>query len=190
MPAASSPTRSASPTWPRAGPRCASCARRARRWTFAALLDVRRCLPFPLLGIDLRQRRRVHQRPPRELVQRAAPHLHAQSRLREERLLLSSSRRTGAWCAARPATGVTTPRSSANSSPPSTPTCASCVNFFLPSVKLLAKQRTGAKVYKRYDKALTPHERLLALGALDEATAARLEARHLPLNPAALLYTS
>ena len=38
------------------------------------------------------------------------------------------------------------------------------VNFFLPSVKLLAKQRTGAKVYKRYDRALTPHERLLALG--------------------------
>jgi len=29
---------------------------RARRWTFEALLDVRRCLPFPLLGIDLRQR--------------------------------------------------------------------------------------------------------------------------------------
>jgi hypothetical protein len=37
------------------------------------------------------------------------------------------------------------------------------VNFFLPSVKLLAKQRTGAKVCKRYDRAATPHERLLAL---------------------------
>ena len=60
------------------------------------------------------------------------------------------------------------------------------VNFFLPSVKLLVKQRTGAKVYKRYDKALTPHERLLALEALDEATAARLEAEYLALNPAAL----
>ena len=60
------------------------------------------------------------------------------------------------------------------------------MNFFLPSLKLLAKQRTGAKVYKRYDKALTPHERLLALGALDDATAARLEAQYLSLNPAAL----
>jgi hypothetical protein len=28
------------------------------------------------------------------------------------------------------------------------PTYASCVNFFLPSVKLVAKQREGAKVYK------------------------------------------
>jgi hypothetical protein len=30
---------------------------RARKWTFEALLDVREDLPFPLLGIDLRQRR-------------------------------------------------------------------------------------------------------------------------------------
>ena len=60
------------------------------------------------------------------------------------------------------------------------------VNFFLPSVKLLAKRRTGAKVYKRYDKAATPHQRLVALGALDEASAARLEAQYLALNPAAL----
>jgi hypothetical protein len=60
------------------------------------------------------------------------------------------------------------------------------VNFFLPSVKLLTKQRTGARVYKRYDKALTPHQRLLALKALDEATTARLEDEYLALNPAAL----
>ena len=59
-------------------------------------------------------------------------------------------------------------------------------NFFLPSMKLLAKRREGAKVHKRYDKAQTPHERLLALGALDEATAARLEEQFLALNPAAL----
>ena len=60
------------------------------------------------------------------------------------------------------------------------------VNFFLPSVKLLAKQRTGARVHKHYDKALTPHQRLLAMKALEEATTARLEAEYLALNPAAL----
>jgi len=60
------------------------------------------------------------------------------------------------------------------------------VNFFLPSVKLLAKERVGARVYKRYDKPLTPHERLLALKALDEETAARLKEEHLSLNPAQL----
>ena len=60
------------------------------------------------------------------------------------------------------------------------------MNFFLPSVKLLAKRRDGARVYKRYDTAATPHQRLLALKALDEATAARLEDEYLTLNPAAL----
>jgi len=60
------------------------------------------------------------------------------------------------------------------------------VNFFLPSVKLTAKQRQGAKVQKHYDKPLTPHQRLLALGALDEATATALQAQYLALNPAAL----
>jgi hypothetical protein len=35
------------------------------------------------------------------------------------------------------------------------------VNFFQPSVKLLKKTRTGAKVAKQYDKALTPYQRTL-----------------------------
>src|SRR5450756_2859647 len=52
MPAASSPTRCASATWPAAGHKVRIVRNRARRWTFEALLDVRRCLPFPLLGID------------------------------------------------------------------------------------------------------------------------------------------
>jgi len=60
------------------------------------------------------------------------------------------------------------------------------VNFFLPSVKLIAKERTGAKVRKRYDRPTTPYQRLIALGALDEATAARLETEYLALNPAEL----
>jgi len=60
------------------------------------------------------------------------------------------------------------------------------VNFFLSSVKLIAKQRTGAQVSRRYDRAATPHERLLALWALDEASAAALEEQYLSLNPAAL----
>ncbi len=60
------------------------------------------------------------------------------------------------------------------------------VNYFLPSVKLRAKQRVGAKVTKRYDTPATPYQRLLALGALDERTLVRLEAEYLALNPAEL----
>jgi hypothetical protein len=60
------------------------------------------------------------------------------------------------------------------------------VNFFLPSMKLKAKERRGARVYKRYDRPATPYERLLVLKALDEQTAARLREQYLSLNPAAL----
>jgi len=60
------------------------------------------------------------------------------------------------------------------------------VNFFLPSVKLLAKERVGAKVHKRYDRPTTPYQRLLALRTLDEATAATMQELYLSLNPAEL----
>jgi len=60
------------------------------------------------------------------------------------------------------------------------------VNFFLPSMKLLAKHREGAKVHKRYDGPTTPYARLIALRALDESTQERHEQQYLSLNPAEL----
>ena len=60
------------------------------------------------------------------------------------------------------------------------------VNFFLPSVKLTAKERIGAKVHKRCDEPATPYRRLLELAALTPETAARLKEQYLALNPAAL----
>ena len=158
---------------------------RARRWTFEALLDVRACLPFPLLGIDSDNGG--------EFI-----NAHLVSWCSEQHVTFTRSRayekndscyvEQKNWSVVRRETGY-----GRYDSDEERALIAAIyadlrlyVNFFLPSVKLLAKQRTGAKVYKRYDKALTPHERLLALGALDDATAARLEAQYLSLNPAAL----
>lgn len=42
------------------------------------------------------------------------------------------------------------------------------VNFFLPSFKLMSKSRDGAKVSKKYDKPATPYQRLLADGRIIE----------------------
>ena len=53
-------------------------------------------------------------------------------------------------------------------------------------MKLLTKERIGAKVHKRHDRPQTPYQRLLGLKALDAETAARLEEQYLQLNPAAL----
>jgi len=60
------------------------------------------------------------------------------------------------------------------------------VDSFLPSMKLIAKERIGAKVHKRCDEPATPYRRLLELAALTPETAARLKEQYLALNPAAL----
>jgi hypothetical protein len=41
------------------------------------------------------------------------------------------------------------------------------MNLFQPNVKLIEKQRIGGRVRRIYDRAQTPLERLIALGALD-----------------------
>lgn len=60
------------------------------------------------------------------------------------------------------------------------------VNFFRPVRKLVAKERRGAKLIKRYDQPMTPYQRLLASGALDDAARQVLERQLLSLNPAEL----
>jgi len=61
------------------------------------------------------------------------------------------------------------------------------VNFFQPVMKLVSKSRHGAKVYKVYDTAQTPYQRLLKLGVLPEAKQQELAATYYGLNPALLL---
>jgi transposase InsO family protein len=57
------------------------------------------------------------------------------------------------------------------------------VNFFHPVRKLLSKERHGAKVVKRYDRAQTPYRRLLASGLLTPERQAALAAEYQQLNP-------
>jgi hypothetical protein len=54
-------------------------------------------------------------------------------------------------------------------------------------MKLISKARHGAKVYKLYDTARTPHQRLLQSGALTEAKRAELATIYHGLNPVLLL---
>jgi len=60
------------------------------------------------------------------------------------------------------------------------------LNFFRPLRKLVSKQRLGAKVLKRYDRAQTPYQRLLASRVLPEAQRQALERELLVINPATL----
>ena len=59
-------------------------------------------------------------------------------------------------------------------------------NFFQPVMKLISKERTGAKVKKTYDRARTPYQRLANSSALNKQAKQQLHAQYLSLNPAEL----
>ena len=61
------------------------------------------------------------------------------------------------------------------------------INFFQPTMKLVSKTRHGARVYKVYDTAQTPYQRLLQGAVLTEAKKTELAATYHGLNPVKLL---
>jgi hypothetical protein len=56
-------------------------------------------------------------------------------------------------------------------------------NHFMPSMKLVQKERIGAKYRKKYDEPKTPYERVLASDSVDDATKRKLRAIHEATNP-------
>jgi hypothetical protein len=61
------------------------------------------------------------------------------------------------------------------------------INFLQPTMKLQGKTRHGAKVHKVYDTATTPYQRLLESGTLSPSKQAELAAIYHGLNPVLLL---
>jgi hypothetical protein len=63
------------------------------------------------------------------------------------------------------------------------------VNFFQPSFKLAGKMRDGAKVKKTYHSPATPYQRLLADTRTNEDVRRRVETIYVTLDPVQLLQT-
>ena len=61
------------------------------------------------------------------------------------------------------------------------------VNFFQPSLKLISKERDGAKVSKKYDKAKTPYQRLQSSDLISTEVKNKLTAQYETLDPLGLL---
>jgi hypothetical protein len=60
------------------------------------------------------------------------------------------------------------------------------INFFQPSLKLIAKERIGNQTIKRYDIAKTPYQRVLERDDISLDTKAHLMNLYIQLNPAEL----
>jgi hypothetical protein len=58
------------------------------------------------------------------------------------------------------------------------------INFFSPQQKLVSKTRIGAKVTKKYDRAQTPYQRLLASLHVTKKIKTELTRQYRSLNPA------
>ena len=56
-------------------------------------------------------------------------------------------------------------------------------NFFLPSVKLVDKERIGSKTLKRHDKPKTPYQRIMDSEYVDDDIKKNLSNQFATLNP-------
>jgi hypothetical protein len=61
------------------------------------------------------------------------------------------------------------------------------VNFFQPSMKLISKSRDGSKVFRQYDRAQTPFQRVLSDPKVTEIDKNKLRLQFAELDPVALL---
>jgi hypothetical protein len=61
------------------------------------------------------------------------------------------------------------------------------INFFQPSLKLIAKKRVGSRVIKKYDLAQTPYQRILAADTISSQIKAQLKTQFASLDPVQLL---
>ena len=56
-------------------------------------------------------------------------------------------------------------------------------NYFMPQMKLVSKDRRGAKVYKKYDKPKTPYQRIIDCPKVSEEVKESLRMAKIELNP-------
>ena len=158
---------------------------RASKWTHEALLDIRRSLPFPLLGLDSDNGSEfINNNLARWCASEEITFTRSRPLNKNDGCYVEQKN----WSVVRRETGYGRYDTDAERALIGQiyADLRLYVNYFLPSVKLIAKTRMGARVTKRYDTPTTPYQRLLALGVLDDEATARLEAEYLSLNPANL----
>ena len=162
-----------------------SVRNKARKWVLAALDDIARVLPFPILGVDSdngsefinhhlliwcekRQITFTRSRPGNKndgchveqknwAIVRIVVGYHRYDTTAELLLL------NRIWELQSPLT-----------------------NYFYPQQKLISKVRTGAKVSKKYDRATTPHRRAEAHSKVSDEDKAILADTYASINPAAV----
>jgi len=161
-----------------------SVRNKAQRWVFAALMDIRDHVPFPLLGIDSDNGSEFINH---HLFAWCTEHQVTFTRSR------SGNKNDGAhveqknWTQVRQIAGYHRYDTAAELELLNRiwTRQSDLTNFFYPQQKLIAKERVGAKVIKKYDTATTPHRRAIVAVTVTKKTKIALTRRYTKINPAA-----
>ena len=163
----------------------AALKNKAQVWTFAGLQKIRAKLPFPLLGIDsdngsefINESFFRYCQDEKITFTRSRPYRKNDSCFVEQKNYSVVRRAVGYQ---RCDTDEQLRLLAALYQPLELYT-----NFFQPSMKLKSKERHGARVTKKYDRARTPYQRVLESSFIDEVTKEQLRQRYELLNPAQL----
>jgi hypothetical protein len=158
---------------------------KAEKWVFEALQDLRRELPFPLLGLDSDNGT--------EFI-----NYHLLDFCKQEKISLTRARpyRKNDTCYVEQKNWSIVRRFAGYARYEGQNTCDTLNelyrilhdynNFFMPSMKLKEKTRNGARLRKRYHDAQTPYHRLMQSPGVDTNSKNRLRRYYQRLNPAHL----
>ena len=158
---------------------------KAQIWVFDALKDIRKRIPFPLLGIDsdsggefINDQLFRYCQDNKITFTRSRPYRKNDSCFVEQKNY-SIVRRAVGYLRYDTEAELDTLNALYRH-------LRLYTNFFQPTMKLIEKTRIGSKVIKKYDKPLTPYRRVLACADMSEEDKQALRKLYAKLNPAQL----
>lgn len=166
----------------------AACKNKAQIWVFEALEDIRARIPFPLLGIDSDNGSEFINH---HLVRFCETEKITFTRSRPYRKNDNCYVEQKNWTVVRRFVGYRRYDSSVETDLLNElySHLRLYTNFFMPSMKLIEKTRTGSRVKKRYDDPKTPYKRLLDSDHIADEIKTKLRGEYDTLNPVRLKKT-
>jgi hypothetical protein len=158
---------------------------KAQRWVHKAIDEIRRELPFPLLGLDSDNGGEfINMQLFRYCTERAITFTRSRPYRKNDNCYVEQKN----WPVVRQQVGYArydTPEE-LQALERLYRVLRLYVNFFQPQMKLVSKTRRGAKVTKRFDTPRTPYQRILESPHVSDAAKRTLGEIYLTLNPAQL----
>jgi hypothetical protein len=162
-----------------------SVPNKARKWVLAALDDIARVMPFPILGVDSDNGSEFINH---HLLTWCEQHQITFTRSRPGNSNDGCHVEQKNWAIVRTVVGYHRYDIAAELLLLNKIWAlqSQLTNYFYPQQKLISKVRTGAKVSKKYDRATTPHRRAEVHSKVSDEDKAILADTYTSINPAAV----